>query len=113
VVANLVANAFEHGATPIAMDLVGQPNAEVTFLVRDSGPGVAPAVEPVLFSRVHTLSRNHRSARAGLGTGLGLFLVKGLVEAMGGRVAYQPGDPGAAFVVTLLAPRRPADALTL
>ena len=113
VVANLVANSFEHGAPPVTITVSNTTAAEVTFAVRDTGPGVGPAVEPVLFSRVHTLTRNHSSGRVGLGTGLGLFLVRGLVEAMGGRVVYQPGDPGAAFLVTLLAPRRPADSLTL
>ena len=113
VVANLVANSFEHGAPPVTIAVDNTKAGEVTFAVRDTGPGVGPAVEPVLFSRVHTLTRHHRAGRVGLGTGLGLFLVRGLVEAMGGRVVYQPADPGAAFLVTLLAPRRPADALTL
>ena len=79
---------------------------EVALKVTDHGPGVASAVEPVLFSRVHTLTRHQRSGRVGLGTGLGLFLVKGLVEAMGGRVWYEqvPGG-GADFRLRLPSPQ--------
>ena len=120
VVGNLVANAFEHGAAPVTIEVAPTATpAEVSFIVADSGPGVAESVVPVLFSRVHTLSRHQRSSRAGLGTGLGLFLVKGLVEAMGGRVSYSPpraddgSRQGACFEVTLLGPRRPRDALVL
>ena len=85
----------------------------MSLWVSDHGNGVPEAVVPVLFSRVHTLSRHHRSARVGLGTGLGLFLVKGLVEAMGGRVAYEGSTAGASFHVVLMTPKRPADSLTL
>jgi len=113
IVANLVSNSLEHGSAPISIQLGLTTPGEVTFNVSDSGPGVAPEVVPVLFSRVHTLSRNHNAGRVGLGTGLGLFLVRGLVEAMGGRVSYQPGHPGSRFEVTLLPPRRPADSLIL
>ncbi|HZT67124.1 MAG TPA: PAS domain-containing sensor histidine kinase [Acidimicrobiales bacterium] len=111
VVANLVANALEHGAAPVVVETLPAGPAEVRFAVRDHGGGVADSVVPVMFSRVHTLSR-HQS-RAGLGTGLGLFLVKGLVEAMGGRVQYTGSDKGAVFEVTLGVPRRPADSMVL
>ena len=115
VVANLVANALEHGAAPVVIELAAH-NApgEVGFTVWDNGPGVPDVLAPVLFSRVQTLTRQQqRSSRVGLGTGLGLFLVKGLVEAMGGRVGYAGSSSGARFEVVLHAPRRAADSLTL
>ncbi|HEV2368781.1 MAG TPA: HAMP domain-containing sensor histidine kinase, partial [Acidimicrobiales bacterium] len=121
VVANLVANAFEHGAAPVVIHASAHEQeaghlptpGEVAFCVSDSGRGVPDAVVPVLFSRVHTLARHQRTGRVGLGTGLGLFLVKGLVEAMGGRVSYVAPTPGAHFEVVLQSPRRAADALVL
>lgn len=106
VVANLVANAFEHGSPPVRIAPAPGSPGQVCFTVADSGPGVPASLVPVLFSPRHTLSRR-RSRRVGLSTGLGLFLVKGLVEAMGGRVDYDGSGPGARFVVTLLAPHRP------
>ena len=114
VVANLVANGLEHGAAPVVIELSAQSGpGEVAFTVCDNGPGVPDVLAPVLFSRVQTLTRQQRRSRVGLGTGLGLFLVKGLVEAMGGRVGYEGSSAGARFEVVLQAPRRAADSLTL
>jgi two-component system sensor histidine kinase MtrB len=109
VVANLVDNALQHGAPPVVISLVGQqPDGSVELVVTDDGPGVDPDLVPTMFSRVHTLGRVSRDRSRG--TGLGLSLVRGLVEAMGGRVWYENGQPGgAAFHLTLPAPRNRPD----
>ncbi|MDQ3757983.1 MAG: ATP-binding protein [Actinomycetota bacterium] len=105
VVANLVENAIEHGAEPVTVELVGVDDVSIEFTVADSGQGVPPALVPTLFSRLRTLSRPNRDRSRG--TGLGLSLVKGLVEAMGGRVWYERADEGGAcFHLTLPTPRR-------
>src|SRR5205085_5932049 len=72
----------------------------VAVVVRDHGPGVNVALLPTLFSELRHLTRQPRRSPAD--GGLGLALVRGLVEAMGGRVGYEtPTGGGAAFVVTL------------
>ncbi|MGH9042238.1 MAG: ATP-binding protein [Acidimicrobiia bacterium] len=97
VVANLVENALTHGAAPVRVEATGGGGG-VELSVSDAGPGVPDALVPTLFSRL-----------GGHGRGVGLFLVRGLVEAMGGRVAYEPaagGRPGGVFRVSLLHPPR-------
>jgi signal transduction histidine kinase len=103
IVANLVENAIEHGAPPVVID-AARENGSVILSVADHGAGVPTALLPTLFSGLRTLGRHTRDRARG--TGLGLSLVRGLVEAMGGRVWYEPGAKGAAsFRLSLPVPR--------
>ena len=76
------------------------------FAVVDHGDGVPESQVPRCSRRVASFSRRNRDRSRG--TGLGLSLVQGLVQAMGGRVAYER-DPagGARFTVSLPLARRP------
>lgn len=104
VVANLVENALEHGRVPVTVS-ASAAGENVELIVADDGDGVPAALVPALFSRLGALGRSNRERSRG--TGLGLPLVQGLVEAMGGRVWYTPGSPrGARFHVVLPAVRR-------
>jgi signal transduction histidine kinase len=105
VIGNLVENAIAYGSPPIeirAME-VGK-DGSIELAVIDHGNGVPSALVPSLFNRLRLLSRRDRDRSRG--TGLGLSLVKGLVEAMGGRVWYEqvPGG-GADFRLSLPVPR--------
>ena len=67
---------------------------------RDSGPGIAPEHLPNVFERFYRGDPSR--ARATGGAGLGLTIVRQLVEAHGGRVwAESPPGQGAAFVFVL------------
>lgn len=105
VVVNLVDNALAFGAPPVVIRCVedGRDGA-VEVAVVDHGSGVPAALVPSLFNRLRLLARRDRD-RTG-GTGLGLSLVTGLVEAMGGRIWYEqaPGG-GADFRFSLPTPR--------
>jgi signal transduction histidine kinase len=98
ILANLIENAVRHGAgtvtTVIESALVGG-GPGVAVSVRDEGPGIAPEFAPRVFRQFW------RAKRRG-GAGLGLFIVKGLVEAHGGSisVAQAPGG-GAEFRFTM------------
>jgi signal transduction histidine kinase len=72
--------------------------------VRDHGPGIAPADLPHLFERFYrgSAARLHAS-----GTGMGLWIVRGLVAAAHGRVtAENCADGGARFTIQVRAPVR-------
>jgi signal transduction histidine kinase len=98
ILGNLIENAVRHGAGTVTTVLEpaqvnGGPGVAVA--VRDQGQGIAPELAPRVFRQFW------RAKRRG-GAGLGLFIVKGLVEAHGGTiaVAQAPGG-GAEFRFTL------------
>jgi two-component system NtrC family sensor kinase len=74
----------------------GRPEGRAMLAVGDSGSGVPPALVNQLFTPFFT------TKGPGQGTGLGLSVSYGLVEAHGGRIAYRQSEEGGAeFVVTL------------
>ena len=101
IVANLISNAAKYGAGhPITVRLVGD-EATATLTVRDRGIGIAPQDRERIFERFERVV----SSREYGGFGLGLWIVRQLVEAHGGtiRVESQAGL-GSTFIVQL--PRR-------
>jgi signal transduction histidine kinase len=97
----LLDNAIKHGDGTITVS--GEVLEEsVALSVRDTGPGIEPAVVPHIFERFATGSETNTGIGAGEGTGLGLAIAKALVEAEGGtiRVESKPGE-GTVFCVAL------------
>ena len=102
---NLVGNAIKHGGPEPAISarfdrvtVEGRPYNR--FTVEDNGPGIPDAVKNRIFNRMQ-----HGDTKA-KGMGLGLYLVKSLVDSYGGRVWVEDrvaGDrsKGARFVVML------------
>jgi signal transduction histidine kinase len=73
-------------------------NGAVQIRVIDSGVGIAPGEQKHLFTKFYVSPQSSEIA----GSGLGLYISKGLVSAMGGRiwVSSQPGS-GSTFTVEL------------
>lgn len=97
VLVNYLANALRYGEPPIEVRTV--VNGQwVEVRVCDVGQGVPEGFEARLFDRFARPARPQRSD----GTGLGLWIVKGLAEANGGEVWHEPNTPqGACFGVRL------------
>jgi signal transduction histidine kinase len=99
VVANLLDNAIKYtppaGRVEVQTALDG---AEAVLTVTDTGPGIPPGELPRIWERLY----RGDASRSERGLGLGLSLVKAIVEAHGGRVeaASNPGQ-GATFIVRL------------
>ncbi len=103
VAANLLDNAIKY--TPpggrVDVQVLRQQDAAV-LQVRDTGPGIPPDELPRVFDR---LFRGDTS-RAERGLGLGLSLVKAVVEAHGGTVSVA-SEPGRGSTFTVSLPTRP------
>ncbi len=101
ILGNLVSNAVKYSPRG-GMVRVGAwaSGDEVTVYVADQGIGIAPEEQGKLFQRFSRLDSGLR--RETKGTGLGLYLVKSLVEAQGGHVWVhsEPGR-GSTFFFTL------------
>ena len=100
VVSNLVENALRHGDGTVTITLqpVGE-GAEVT--VGDEGDGIPEETAGRVFTRFWR-GGNRRG-----GTGLGLYIVKGLVEAHGGSIEVDRSPSGGALFRFLLPAGRP------
>jgi signal transduction histidine kinase len=84
VVRNLVSNAIKYGGgQPIRVELVKGDSPGAIVRVLDRGPGVDPEEAETLFQ---PFFRSTRTPRATKGAGIGLYVCRRLVEAMGGHV---------------------------
>lgn len=102
VLTNLIGNAIKYSPEGGAIKVGGQveDNHKVRLYVSDEGIGIPPGEQERIFERFHRV--DNRLARQTPGTGLGLYLVKAVVEAHGGRVWVEstPGH-GSVFWVEL------------
>src|SRR4029434_2777747 len=69
------------------------------LLVRDSGPGIPPDQIVHVFERFYQVDES--ATRTQPGTGIGLSLVKELVELHGGTIRVESGDAGTTFTATI------------
>jgi two-component system phosphate regulon sensor histidine kinase PhoR len=104
---NLVENALKYGASGKRVDVTLTREqtragmAEARLAVRDYGPGIAPEHVPRLTERFYRVDIS--DSRAQGGTGLGLALVKHVLNRHGGRLSIE-STPGAGATFTMHIP---------
>lgn len=103
VMANLIENAVKHGQGDVEVTVLAGPDNSAEILVDDEGDGIDEEIRPRVFTKFW------KHGRAG-GSGLGLFIVGGLVEAHGGTVRVEESPAGGARLRVQLPHGRP-DAL--
>ncbi|MBE7435618.1 MAG: HAMP domain-containing protein [Anaerolineales bacterium] len=103
VMRNLLGNALRHTPAGGCVTVACQSHKpqELSVTVSDTGEGIPPDDLPYIFDRFYRADKSR--SRASGGSGIGLAIVKQLVEAHGGRVWVdsKPGQ-GATFGFTLL-----------
>jgi PAS domain S-box-containing protein len=108
VLGNLLENAVRHGEGTVTIELEPAKAEEASGRVRegtavtvsDQGPGIPEESIPRVFTRFW------RGSKRG-GTGLGLYIVKGIVEAHGGSIRVDRGPEGGASFRFILPPGIP------
>lgn len=107
VFTNLLSNALRHTPPGGAIRLsAGYSAGAVSFVVQDTGEGIAAEDLPYIFDRLYRADKS-RTESHGEGTGLGLAIVRAIVEAHGGRIRAD-STPGSGTTITISIPdRRP------
>jgi len=108
VLLNLTGNAIKFTATG-GVALIVEPGIaenEISFLVRDTGIGIAPEAQARIFREFEQADEN--IARSYGGTGLGLSISERIVRRMGGRITLQ-SQPGAGSTFEVSVPLAAAE----
>jgi len=97
VISNLLSNAIKftkEGSINLTVEKKDN-NQEILVSIQDTGTGIHPEILPRLFAKFATKSE--------IGTGLGLFISKSIVEAHGGKIWAEnnPGGNGTTFTFSL------------
>lgn len=100
VITNLVDNAIKYGGDTEISLVTSVAKGEVQISIIDHGPGIPYEQHDRMFDRFTQLQPH--ATRSKGGAGLGLSIVRGLVEAMDGRVWFEPTvGGGATFTVAI------------
>src|SRR5206468_1036295 len=92
---NLAANALRYAPTGSSITLGARREEDtITLTVTDEGPGIPPEHLPHVFDRFFKADSSRAMAQGAGGSGLGLSIVKAIIERHGGSVAVdsRPGE---------------------
>ena len=102
VVTNLLENAHRYTSTKLPIDVHVQVQREhIVVSVADRGPGISPDERERIFDKFYRVTREPHAADYKRGSGLGLAVCRGFVEAHDGRIWVEAREGGgAAFSFT-------------
>ena len=92
ILKHLLENATENGATEVRIDVAGR-----ALKLTDNGTGISPGNRPRVFEPFFT------TRRAEGGTGMGLNIVRSVIEAAGGAIVLEASENGTAFRIDFAA----------
>lgn len=101
IITNLVSNAIKYTPDAGSVSVIVQPHqANIVIEVTDSGWGIPKYAQDQVFSKFFRAQNIIK--RETTGTGLGLYLVKGLLDALGGQIRFTSDEgKGTTFAFTL------------
>lgn len=102
IVQNLLENALKYSpeGSPVVFSAEKLPSGKVCLRVADNGPGIPDTEKQQVFEKFYRLG--NEETRSATGTGLGLFIVRQVVQAHGGKVQLTDNQPhGAVFTITV------------
>jgi signal transduction histidine kinase len=107
-ISNVLDNAIKYsmGNVDVAVSIEAPDQARVVLRVRDRGVGIPTDQLKRVFKRFHRVRR--RSTSKVKGTGLGLFIVRSIARAHGGKVYAESEGENQGTTVTLELPRSAA-----
>jgi signal transduction histidine kinase/response regulator RpfG family c-di-GMP phosphodiesterase len=110
VLLNLLANGVKYNVNGgrLAVSIELRESGMIRTSVSDTGPGIPPQEQELLFRPFERLAGESLAVE---GTGLGLALSKGLVEAMGGAIGVESSAGGSTFWFDLASAEPPSDLL--
>ncbi|HEV7368353.1 extracellular solute-binding protein, partial [Arenibaculum sp.] len=97
---NVVDNALTYSHGPVLIEVAAAPGREVRIAVSDRGPGIPQEEKDLVLQRF----RRGRNAETRTGSGLGLTIVKRIVDAHGGTLVLADRDGGGLRVEIVLPP---------
>jgi signal transduction histidine kinase len=109
VLLNLVGNAIKFTDTGEVRIRASVADGRFTVAVSDTGPGIPPEEQDMVFEKFHQIDNSNTKAKGG--TGLGLAIAKDIVEMHGGRIWVESTlGKGATFRMELPVRAKPSEA---
>ena len=98
---NLLDNAMRYTRRGGSISMVLKPadeNGDITILISDTGVGIPDERKKYVFDKFYQVSHTKGNTQ---GMGMGLYIVKGIIEELGGKIFFDSSEKGTCFTVKL------------